>query len=78
MGINEFTYFQFNTTNIQESINPVWAFIGKWPYYMVLNIAIGGDWAGPPDKTTVWPQHMVVDWVRVYQQKELSLMDAYE
>jgi beta-glucanase (GH16 family) len=37
---------------------------------MVLNIAVGGNWAGPPDDTTVWPQDMVVDWVRVYQKKK--------
>lgn len=63
IGINEFTYFQFNTTNVQGSINPVNAFQGIWPYYMILNIAIGGSWPGPPDNSTVWPQEMVVDWV---------------
>ena len=36
---------------------------------MILNIAIGGSWAGPPDNTTVWPQQMIVDWVRVDQLK---------
>jgi beta-glucanase (GH16 family) len=69
IGFNEFRYFVFNTTNIPDSINPVSAFDGKWPYYMVLNIAIGGAWPGPPDNTTVWPQEMVVDWIRIYQEK---------
>lgn len=73
IGFNEFAYFHFNTTNIPESINPVSAFDGSWPYYMVLNVAVGGSWAGPPDNTTVWPQEMVVDWVRVYQQKNTSM-----
>ncbi|CAF0872794.1 unnamed protein product [Adineta steineri] len=68
IGVNEFTYFQFNTTNISGSINPVDAWSGKWPFYMILNIAIGGSWPGSPDNTTVWPQKMIVDWVRVYQQ----------
>jgi hypothetical protein len=58
-----------NTTNLPDSINPSWAFSGKWPYYMVLDIAIKGTLNLPPDNTTVWPQKMVVDWVRVYQQK---------
>jgi beta-glucanase (GH16 family) len=70
IGINEFTYNTFNTTNIPESVNPVLAFSGLWPFYMILDIAIGGAWAGLPDNTTVWPQQMVVDWVRVYQQKK--------
>jgi beta-glucanase (GH16 family) len=70
IGFNEFSYYHFNTTNIPESINPVWAFSGKWPFYMILNVAVGGAWAGPPDNTTVWPQEMIVDWVRVYQEKK--------
>jgi hypothetical protein len=74
IGFNEFAYYPFNTTNIPNSVNPVLAFSGIWPYYMVLNIAIGGPWALPPDNTTVWPQQMTVDWVRVYQQKK-TLID---
>ena len=46
------------------------AFNGSWPYFMILNVAVGVGWDGPPDNTTVWPQYMVVDWVRIYQQKK--------
>ena len=73
IGLNEFTYLQFNSTNIPDSINPVDAWAGKWPFYMMLNIAIGGGWAGAPDNTTVWPQKMVVDWVRVDQVKKSKI-----
>ncbi len=69
IGINEFTTYAFSTKNISNSVNPVLAFHGLWPYYMILDLAIGGTWAGPPDNTTVWPQEMVIDWVRVYQLK---------
>jgi beta-glucanase (GH16 family) len=68
IGVNEFTYFNFNTINISGSINPVNAFHGKWPFYFLLNIAVGGPWPGSPDNTMIWPQKMNVDWVRVYQQ----------
>jgi beta-glucanase (GH16 family) len=34
------------------------------PFYLILNVAIGGDWPGPP-VDAVLPQRMVVDWVRV-------------
>lgn len=37
------------------------------PFYMILNVAVGGNWPGYPDATTVFPQTMTVDWVRVYQ-----------
>jgi beta-glucanase (GH16 family) len=69
IGMNEFTITVFPTTHIPSSVNPVMAFHGLWPYYMLLNLAIGGSWPGPPDNTTVWPQEIVVDWVRVYQLK---------
>jgi beta-glucanase (GH16 family) len=36
------------------------------PFFMILNVAVGGRWAGPPDENTVFPQTMLVDWVRVY------------
>jgi beta-glucanase (GH16 family) len=35
--------------------------------YILLNLAVGGHWPGPPDETTVFPQEMAVDWVRVYR-----------
>jgi beta-glucanase (GH16 family) len=39
----------------------------RQPFYALLNLAVGGAWPGPPDTTTVFPQYMYVDWVRVYQ-----------
>jgi beta-glucanase (GH16 family) len=39
------------------------------PFFIILNVAVGGDWPGPPDNTTVFPQNMLVDYVRVYTKK---------
>lgn len=39
----------------------------KAPFFIILNIAVGGAWPGNPDGTTVFPQTMEVDYVRVYQ-----------
>lgn len=36
-------------------------------FFILLNIAVGGNWPGNPDETTVFPQKMLVDYVRVYQ-----------
>ena len=36
------------------------------PFYLLLNLAVGGDWPGPPDATTEFPQRLTVDYVRVY------------
>ncbi len=37
------------------------------PFFIILNVAVGGYWPGNPDSTTVFPQKMYVDYVRVYQ-----------
>lgn len=39
------------------------------PFHLVMNVAVGGDWPGSPDARTVFPQSMVVDFVRVYERK---------
>ncbi|GIJ29313.1 endo-1,3-beta-glucanase [Micromonospora qiuiae] len=36
------------------------------PFFMILNVAVGGDWPGYPDGSTQFPQQMLVDYVRVY------------
>jgi beta-glucanase (GH16 family) len=40
------------------------------PFFILLNVAVGGSWPGNPDATTVWPQTMLVDYVRVYQRSK--------
>lgn len=36
------------------------------PFFILLNVAVGGQFVGDPDATTQFPQTMLVDWVRVY------------
>jgi len=44
---------------------------GDWvfdrPFFIILNLAVGGSWPGEPDKTSTFPQALAVDYVRVYQ-----------
>jgi beta-glucanase (GH16 family) len=40
------------------------------PFFLLLNLAVGGDWPGAPDETSTFPQTMLVDWVRVWQPVE--------
>jgi len=46
---------------------------GKWgfdhPFFIILNLAIGGLWPGYPDETTLFPQFLCADYVRVYQMR---------
>jgi beta-glucanase (GH16 family) len=45
---------------------------GSWPFdqpnFIILNLAIGGNWPGDPDGTTTFPAVMKVDWVRAYSK----------
>jgi beta-glucanase (GH16 family) len=38
------------------------------PFFLILNVALGGDWPGSPDASTKFPQRMLVDYVRVYEK----------
>ena len=64
----------FVDSNLYETRTPAdlppgttWVF--DHPFFILLNVAVGGDWPGPPDNTTVFPQNMLVDYVRVYTKK---------
>jgi beta-glucanase (GH16 family) len=43
-----------------------WVF--EHPFFLLLNVAVGGVWPGDPDASTVFPQQMLVDYVRVYRR----------
>jgi beta-glucanase (GH16 family) len=56
-------------TTVSTSVEP-----HKWVYdhdfFILLNVAVGGRWPGIPNAETVFPQEMLVDYVRVYQLVE--------
>jgi beta-glucanase (GH16 family) len=49
-----------------ERVTGEWVF--EHPFYVILNLAVGGDWPGNPDASTAFPQQMLVDYVRVYRR----------
>jgi|GEM_PF-897336 beta-glucanase (GH16 family) len=56
---------QYWTANIANNINNTNAF--HEPFFIILNLAVGGSWPGNPDGSTTFPATMYVDYVRVYQ-----------
>lgn len=58
-------YFTFQDGDLPEGF--VYPF--DHPFYLLLNTAVGGSWPDYPDESTILPQRMVVDWVRVYQSE---------
>ncbi|MBP3191083.1 family 16 glycosylhydrolase [Natronogracilivirga saccharolytica] len=65
-------FFTFVTPSNLEPHN--WPFDEK--FHLLLNVAVGGIWPGSPDGTTEFPQEMIVDWIRVYQDAELTSSEA--
>jgi len=49
-----------------DTVGGDWVF--ERPFYVILNLAVGGYWPGYPDAGTPLPQRMLVDWVRVYRR----------
>jgi hypothetical protein len=49
------------------SRSEIGAFPFDLPQFFIFNVAVGGSWPGIPDQTTVFPQNMIVDYIRVYQ-----------
>ena len=44
--------------------------------YLILNVAVGGNWPGEPDGTTMFPQTMFTDYIRVYSKNDFQAPDA--
>ena len=56
-------YFTLTPANLPAG--RAWVF--NAPQFLILNVAVGGNWPGNPDGSTVFPQRMTVDYVRVYE-----------
>jgi beta-glucanase (GH16 family) len=63
--VDDDKYYTFNNDN---SGFQTWPF--DHPFYIILNMAVGGGWVGNPTASTVFPAIMEVDYIRVYQNFE--------
>ena len=61
-SVDNQVYFTLTTNGLPAGAK--WVF--TQPEFLVLNVAVGGDWPGPPNAFTQFPQTMRVDYVRVY------------
>ena len=55
----------YHTVSISH-VNPA-TYRHNAPFFFIANVAVGGNWPGSPDATTVFPQSMYVDYIRVFQ-----------
>jgi beta-glucanase (GH16 family) len=56
----------FEVTPAKLPAGKQWVY--QHPFFLILNVAVGGTWPGNPDATSTFPQQMLVDWVRVSQR----------
>ena len=59
-------YVTYTTSSLSGLSGAVWPFDAGQSNFILLNLAIGGDYPGPPDGSTPFPSEMLVDYVRIY------------
>jgi beta-glucanase (GH16 family) len=60
--------YQTRTPEDLAERDPSLVWVYDHPFYVIMNVAVGGAFPGDPDDTTPFPQSLVADWVRVYQR----------
>jgi len=70
-SVNKISFYvdgKIYKTIAPQDLPPGKVWVYDHPFFMILNLAIGGNWGGAPDETTVFPQEMLIDYVRVYRR----------
>ena len=62
--VDDFLYFEITPAKL---VNEQYPFNNH--FFFILNVAVGGNWPGNPDETTVFPQRMEVDYIRVFERE---------
>ncbi|MEM7537794.1 MAG: carbohydrate binding domain-containing protein [Chloroflexota bacterium] len=66
--IDDVNYFTATPDDLPEGSE--WVY--DHPFFIILNVAVGGNWPGVPDETTTFPQTMHIDYLRVYQAEDTA------
>ncbi|MCX7845106.1 MAG: carbohydrate binding domain-containing protein [Dictyoglomaceae bacterium] len=71
-----------NNVKFFQVTKPELDFKGGWvfdhSFFIIMNVAVGGYWPGYPDETTVFPQRMYVDYIKVYKGVTMGAIDNGE
>ena len=65
--VDDVLYQTITKTNV-SNVAGEWVF--DQPFFIIMNIAVGGNYVGPPSQNTSFPQEMVIDYVRIYTGPE--------
>lgn len=64
--VDDVLYQSLTPKDIEEETDGMGEWVFNRPFHIILNLAVGGNLPGSPDENTVFPQRMLVDYVRVY------------
>ena len=64
--VDDVLYNSITPETIADETNGQGTWVFDHPFYIILNVAVGGNLPGNPDANTTFPQRMLVDYVRVY------------
>jgi len=59
-------YVTYTTGSLSGLAGAAWPFDAGQSSFILLNMAVGGDWPGAPTSSTPFPSEMLVDYVRIY------------
>jgi beta-glucanase (GH16 family) len=68
--VDDVLYNQITPEDVDEETNGEGTWVFNKPFYILMNLAVGGTFVGPPNAETQFPQTMLVDYVRVYELDE--------
>ncbi len=64
---NSITWYLDNNQFHVADITPTALSEFRQNFFLIFNVAVGGNWPGSPNASTSFPQHMIVDYVKVFQ-----------
>jgi beta-glucanase (GH16 family) len=59
-------YVTYSIASLSGLNGAVWPFDGGQANFILINLAVGGDWPGSPNSSTPFPSQFLVDYVRIY------------
>lgn len=75
--LDDVLYHVVNKDEVALEVGPEdWVY--DHDHFLILNLAVGGNWPGAPDDTTDFPKRMVVDYVRIYKDVNTATIDGQE
>lgn len=65
--VDDVLYNQITPEDVDEETDGEGVWVFNKPFYILMNLAVGGTFVGSPNAETQFPQTMIVDYVRVYE-----------